>query len=100
MVDQEISKHRVAEGPGDERYHHRVSQGPGAAQPTESAKDSGHYHFQKCPRGSHGRRHGAMAAILLRRSTTAWPRIPWRSAVLISLAGSLACTLAAVRANN
>jgi hypothetical protein len=27
LVDQEISKHRVAEGPGDERYHHRVSQG-------------------------------------------------------------------------
>ena len=27
VVDQEISKHRVAEGPRDERYHHRVSPG-------------------------------------------------------------------------
>jgi hypothetical protein len=26
VVDQEISKHRVAEGPGDARCHHRVSQ--------------------------------------------------------------------------
>src|SRR6516225_5448155 len=27
MVDQEISQHRAAEGPADERCHHRVSQG-------------------------------------------------------------------------
>src|SRR6266516_3460284 len=27
VVDQEISEHRVVEGPADERCHHRVSQG-------------------------------------------------------------------------
>src|SRR5215471_10823937 len=42
VVDQEISEHRVAEGPADERCHHRVSQGRvPLSQP--KAKDSGHY---------------------------------------------------------
>src|SRR4029434_1855975 len=43
MVDQEISQHRAAEGPADERCHHRVSQGRAPLSQTESAKDSGHY---------------------------------------------------------
>ena len=43
VVDQEISEHRVVEGPADERCHHRVSQGRVPLSQTESAKDSGHY---------------------------------------------------------
>src|SRR5262249_711420 len=38
VVDQEISEHRVAEGPADERCHHRVSQGraPLSLNPTRA----------------------------------------------------------------
>src|SRR5262249_42142448 len=43
VVDEEISEHRAAEGPADERCHHRVSQGGGPLSQTERAKDSGHY---------------------------------------------------------
>src|SRR5262245_48184389 len=43
VVDEEVSEHRVAEGPADERCHHRVSQGRVPLSQTESAKDSGHY---------------------------------------------------------
>jgi putative transposase len=40
---KQISQHRAAEGPADERCHHRVSQGRAPLSQTESAKDSGHY---------------------------------------------------------
>jgi hypothetical protein len=43
VVDEEISQHRAAQGPADERCSHRVSQGRVPLSQTESAKDSGHY---------------------------------------------------------
>ena len=43
VVYEEISQHRAAQGPADERCHHRVSQGRVPLSQTESAKDSGHY---------------------------------------------------------
>src|SRR5262249_38517874 len=43
VVYEEISQHRAAQGPADERCHHRVSQGRAPLSQTESAKDSGHY---------------------------------------------------------
>src|SRR5262249_46056907 len=43
VVYEEISQHRAAQGPADERCDHRVSQGRVPLSQTESAKDSGHY---------------------------------------------------------
>jgi hypothetical protein len=40
MVDQEISQHRAAEGPADERCHHRVSQGRAPLSQTEKILDT------------------------------------------------------------
>jgi hypothetical protein len=38
VVDEEISEHRVAEGPADERCHHRVKQGGVPLSQTEVRK--------------------------------------------------------------
>jgi hypothetical protein len=43
VVYQEISQHRAAQGPADERCHHHVSQSRVTLSQIESAKDSGHY---------------------------------------------------------
>ena len=51
VVYEEISQHRAAQGPADERCHHRVSQGRVPLSQTESAKDSGHYPCAACTRG-------------------------------------------------
>jgi putative methyltransferase (TIGR04325 family) len=50
VVDQEISEHRVAEGPADERCHHRVSQGraPLSQPKVRKILDTTKPHFVAC----------------------------------------------------